>query len=630
MDARPRCYKSLPMNTESSTTPSAPDPNASPFSTQSLSREVLAGIESLGYAAMTAVQAAAIRPILEKRDVVVQSKTGTGKTAAFGIPLVELIDAGRGVQALVLTPTRELCAQVTEEVAALGRKKGVRVLAIYGGVSFDRQLQELKAGIEVVVATPGRLLDHLRRGSLRTDAMRIRVLDEADEMLSMGFWEDVVHILDQLPAGQQTLLFSATLPPAIEGLASRHLRDPIRLDLSRDSMTVDAIEHIIYYAEPEISRPRNLLRIIETERPETALIFCNTRDDVQLVGNFLTNNGVANEAISGELTQREREQVMSRAKAGTAKLVVATDVASRGIDIAGLSHVFNYTLPEDPEIYLHRVGRTGRIGRKGTAISLLDGRELVSLREIKKRYSVRFAERKLPSVEEVAQREERRRLTELAAQAASEEVLEYEGLAKRVLENHEAVHIVAFLLKQFGAERPVAAPAPPAASAPASAPAPAPATASATAPAPVPASENRDRERDRSRDRDRERERDRERFSRSEHDRDRGFASEPASGGGPAGLVRLHLNIGHEAGIDEEGLRRLVATIARTTPEQVHGITVLDRFSFVELADDAADTFIERAPDRHFGEIQLRAEPARERGPRGGGGRGPRRGRSPR
>ncbi|RMG10700.1 MAG: DEAD/DEAH box helicase, partial [Deltaproteobacteria bacterium] len=335
-----------------------------------LSEEVLAGIRERGYERPTPVQARCIEPALKGRDLSVRSKTGTGKTAAFGIPLIETVEPrGQLPQAVVLAPTRELANQVAEELAALGKHKSVRVLSIIGGASMQAQLDALARGVDIVVGTPGRVLDHIRRGTLDLSQVKVRVLDEADEMLSMGFLEEVTSVLNACPEEAQTLLFSATLPEDLGRIVARYMKDPESILLSGDEFTVEGIENRLYETRDDYPKPRNLLYLLEMEDPDSAIIFCNTRDDTALVTAVLNRHGLPAALLNSDLSQKEREKAMQRIKSGEIRFLVATDLAARGIDISDLSHVVNYSLPEDPAVYMHRVGRTGRIGKKGTALS---------------------------------------------------------------------------------------------------------------------------------------------------------------------------------------------------------------------------------------------------------------------
>jgi ATP-dependent RNA helicase DeaD len=368
-----------------------------------LSPEVLKGVEEKGYKIATGVQAAAIDPALAGKDLVVRSKTGTGKTAAFCIPMIEMIPAGhRKPAAIVLAPTRELARQVAEECGELAKYKDIRVTVIYGGVGFGAQEEALKAGAEIIVGTPGRLLDHIRRGNLDLREAMFATLDEADEMLSMGFFEDVTKILDQTPDSRQCLFFSATVDDRVRTLIKRYAKEPEDIRLSTDTDKVDGITHILYETSPNFHKARALLAIIDQEEPKSALIFCNTREDTGTVATYLDRQGLDAELISGELPQNKREQVMKRVKKGETQYLVATDVAARGIDISNLTHVINYSLPEDPAVYMHRTGRTGRIGNKGIAISLAGGPDLTTRTTLEKQFEIAFEYKALPTEADAA------------------------------------------------------------------------------------------------------------------------------------------------------------------------------------------------------------------------------------
>jgi len=422
----------------------------STFDELPLSPETREGIRARGYERPTPVQAATIRPVLAGRDVIVRSKTGTGKTAAFGIPLVEKVEPGRGVvQALVLCNTRELAFQVAGELGDLGKFRGVKVAAIYGGASMDDQLRALADGATIVVGTPGRLLDLLERRTLSLAEARVAVLDEADEMLSEGFYEDVLSILRRLPQGHQTLLFSATVSPDTESIIRTHLKEPETILLSGDHYSVEGIRNITYFARDEYPKPRNLLYMMQLENPENGIVFCNTRDDVNLICSVLDRAGYDADKISGELSQSERERAMARVKRGELRFLVATDIAARGIDISDLSHVINYSLPEDPSVYLHRAGRTGRIGKKGTALSLVRGPELVTLSALEKRFGVKFEERKLPLPEEAHRMWTESHVQELRAALGTRVFESFIPLAQELKAREGGEILIAFALKYF-------------------------------------------------------------------------------------------------------------------------------------------------------------------------------------
>ncbi len=422
------------------------------FDDMPLSAETREGLKALGYELATPVQANTFKPAMEGRDLMVQSKTGTGKTTAFGLPLIERIRLGEGLQdpqALILCPTRELAIQVAEELAELGDPKGVRVLPIYGGAPMGPQLAQLKAGCDVVAGTPGRVLDHIRRRTLRLVHVHIAVLDEADEMLSMGFWEEVTAIMDQLPSQRQTFLFSATLPDEIRKTAKAYLKDPIGIDISRDELTVEGITNIAYETDDRLPKPRNLLYILEVERPDSAIIFCNTRDDTNTVANFLRRQGFHAYALSGDLAQKDRERIMNRMKRGELQYLVATDIAARGIDISDLSHVILYSLPDFTEVYVHRVGRTGRAGKRGIAISLVSGRDEMTYTELKRKFGIQFELKKLPEITEIQKLHAQRVAGELFKEAREVEITSFLPLAERLKEVEGGTEAIAFLLKGY-------------------------------------------------------------------------------------------------------------------------------------------------------------------------------------
>src|SRR3954462_5216 len=421
------------------------------FADLPLSEELRKGIAERGYTEPTPVQAAVFGPILAGKHISWRRKAGPGKPAALGIPILERIPAGtRKASALVLCNTRELALQVAQEIEALGKHKDLRVVAIYGGAGMKEQTSALKDGAEVIVGTPGRVYDHIRRGNLKLEQTRIAVLDEADEMLSAGFYEEVTRILDHLPSDRQTLLFSATVPPDIEHLAQKYLRSQETILLSGDVFTVEHIHNVLYHLVDQYPKPRNLLYLIEREDPESAIIFCNLRTDTELVANVLNRNGLDAEMLNGDLPQKERERVMAKVKRGEVRFMVATDIAARGIDISDLSHVLNYSLPEDPAVYLHRVGRTGRIGKKGTAISLVPGAELNTLGVLEKKYGIQFEQRNLPTPEEAKGLWTGKHVRELQDAMQSGSAFEpFLPLAQELMARDDGRVLFAYALKYF-------------------------------------------------------------------------------------------------------------------------------------------------------------------------------------
>ncbi len=420
------------------------------FDEMNLAEPLRRAIAEHGYTKPTPVQARTFRPVRDGKDVIVRSKTGTGKTAAFAIPMLERIpDGRRKPSALVMCPTRELAIQVAQEFEALAKHRDLSVVAIYGGASMGDQLDKLKAGAEIVVGTPGRIFDHIRRKTLVLEECLVSVLDEADEMLNMGFFEEVTRILDHLPSTCQQLLFSATVPADIEQIIRQYLTEPETILLSGDEYRVDNIHNVLYHTVDAYPKPRNLLYMIEQEEPETAIVFCNTRSDTSLVSAVLNRNGYDAELLNGDLPQKERERVMAKVKRGEVRFMVATDIAARGIDISDLSHVVNYSLPEDPSVFMHRVGRTGRIGKKGTSLSLVSGAEIMTLSALQKKFNVVFEERKLPTPEEAKGRWTERHVAELK-EAMSASIFEaYIPLAQQLKARPDGEYLTAFALKYF-------------------------------------------------------------------------------------------------------------------------------------------------------------------------------------
>jgi len=422
----------------------------SSFDDMGLSEPVRRAVAERGYTKPTPVQVATYRPIRDGKDVIVRSKTGTGKTAAFGIPILEKIPPGRRkASALIMCPTRELAIQVAEEMTALAKNTDLKVVTVYGGASMGEQKDKLEAGAEIVVGTPGRIYDFIRRKTLNLDEAMVCCLDEADEMLNMGFFEEVTRILDHLPEDCQQLLFSATVPADIEQIIREYLSSPEAIMLSGDEYTVENIHNVMYPAVDAYPKPRNLLYMIEIEEPEAAIVFCNTRTDTSLVTAVLNRNGYDAELLNGDLPQKERERVMAKVKRGEVRFMVATDIAARGIDISDLSHVINYSLPEDPAVFLHRVGRTGRIGKKGTSLSIISGGDIHTLSALQKKYGIVFEEKLLPTPEEARRVWTERHVGELKEAMSSSIFEAYIPLAQELKGRQDGEWLTAFALKYF-------------------------------------------------------------------------------------------------------------------------------------------------------------------------------------
>jgi ATP-dependent RNA helicase DeaD len=419
------------------------------FADMTVSQETLSSLEAMGYAAPTDCQRETIPLALAGRDLVVQSRTGTGKTAAFGVPIVERVAAGSTmVQALALTPTRELAVQVCKELQSIGTGRGVRTEAVYGGDPIERQLDALDAGPQVIAGTPGRVLDHLRRGSLDLSELSILVLDEADRMLDMGFAVEMSQIMRFVPEERQTLLFSATIPLGIRGLIYHYLVEPEWVLLSEDQIYVKEVDHR-YCLLPRLEKEDVLYRLIELEEPDASMIFCNTREETRRVHAALSRRGLRAEMLSSDLPQRKREKVMDGLRRHAVRHLVTTDVASRGIDVEELSHVFIFSTPQSAEQYIHRAGRTGRIGRSGRVISLVSAHDLVSFNRLVKRYKIDVAELPVPSEEAVRDHQADRVVSDLAQRASQlgpETLVGHLPLVRRILASDQRERLVIALL----------------------------------------------------------------------------------------------------------------------------------------------------------------------------------------
>jgi ATP-dependent RNA helicase DeaD len=387
---------------------------------------------------------------MEGENVSLRSKTGSGKTAAFGIPLVQNLERGeKDPQLLVLAPTRELAGQIAQDLTGIGKHRGIRVVTVYGGASIQAQIRALKKGVHVVVGTPGRLLDLVRRRVLKLNAFRAVVLDEADEMLSMGFYEDVTALMDGCTQCRQVVILSASLEADVAALINRYATDVVRIDLSADILSVEGIDNIYYVIGDEAPRHHYLLHVLAVEQPKSAIVFVNTRKDASLVATVMAREGLQAEMISGELPQSERERVMGAIRSGTLRFLVATDLAARGIDISDLSHVINHSLPEDPAVYLHRVGRTGRVDKRGIAISLISGKRVHTLGLLERQFGIKFEERRFPPAKDMEKHRTDSKLDDLIKSAEAAICDGHLAQSRAILKHEQAEQIVAYLLRCY-------------------------------------------------------------------------------------------------------------------------------------------------------------------------------------
>jgi len=421
--------------------------NIKTFSDLGLSESALEAINKKGFEEPTSIQAMTIPTMLrDDTNIIAQAQTGTGKTAAFGLPLIEMIDTeATTVQALILVPTRELAIQVSEEINSLKGSKNLRMVPIYGGQSIDQQLRRLKRGVHIVVGTPGRIIDHLSRKTLKIGNIEHLILDEADEMLNMGFIEDMEKIMKFTNRHKRTLLFSATMPDKIKDLARKYMGDYEILKVKKEPLTTNLTEQI--YFEVKLSdKFEALCRIIDIEDGFYGLVFCRTKSDVDSVSNHLLDRGYDAEAIHGDITQAQREKTLDKFKKQRIHVLVATDVAARGIDVNNLTHVINYSLPQDPESYVHRIGRTGRAGNEGTAITFITPREYNQLMAIQRVAKTDIKKSKLPRVKDIIKAKKRKIYDELTAILKNDIDEKYYDWAKRLIEDNNPTDILAAIL----------------------------------------------------------------------------------------------------------------------------------------------------------------------------------------
>jgi len=372
------------------------------FSNFGISEEILKSLDELGYKIPTEVQGKSIPKVLAGQDLIVISKTGSGKTGAFGIPMLHTLDKSTsGPKALILTPTRELAVQVDQDLKQMSKYKSVRTTVVYGGHSMVQEVEKLQKGVEIVTGTPGRVYDHMNQGILKTDSIEFLVLDEADRMLDMGFFDQVQRIIKRLPTNRVTMLFSATMPPEIQRLCKSYMKTPETIEIESETKTVDTIAQFYYKVEANEKR-RQLHRILTVEQPDSCMIFCNTRIAVDRVNEYLDHKGYSCKALHGANTQSNRMKSIQQFKKGDFEVLVATDVAARGIHVDDLSLVINYDVPQDKDNYIHRIGRTGRAGNGGRAITLVTKDDLFTLYEIEEHVGVLIQEEPLPTDEHVA------------------------------------------------------------------------------------------------------------------------------------------------------------------------------------------------------------------------------------
>ncbi len=421
--------------------------NLKTFAEFGLEPKVLQAITELGFEEATPIQEQSIPLALTGSDLIGQAQTGTGKTAAFGIPLISKINReDEKILALIMAPTRELAIQVSEEIGKLSRFKGLRSLAIYGGQDIGRQIRGLKKKPQIIIGTPGRLLDHINRKTIRLDDVQTVVLDEADEMLDMGFMEDIQTILKLVPEERQTMLFSATMPPNIQRLAQQFLNNPQHVSVIPKQISAPLIDQA-YVEVPERQKFEALSRLIDMESPELAIVFGRTKRRVDELAEALQKRGYSADGLHGDLSQNQRDAVMRKFRDGSIDVLVATDVAARGLDVSGVTHVINFDLPQDPESYVHRIGRTGRAGKEGTAWSFVTPREMDHLHLIERVTRHRITRKPLPTMAEAIEGKQRVTAERLLEMVESGELNEYKGISIQLLEQYDSVQLLSAAMK---------------------------------------------------------------------------------------------------------------------------------------------------------------------------------------
>lgn len=422
------------------------------FSELGLSDSLLKAIKRSGYEEATPIQEQTIPMVLNGQDVIGQAQTGTGKTAVFGLPIIEHVDTNNpAIQALIISPTRELAIQTQEELFRLGKDKHVRVQVVYGGADIRRQIRSLKQHPQILVGTPGRLRDHLSRHTVKLNDIQTLVLDEADEMLNMGFLDDIEAIVNQTPADRQTLLFSATMPPEIKKIGVKFMTDPAMVRIKAKELTTDLVDQ--YYVRAKDYEKFDIMtRLIDVQDPDLTIVFGRTKRRVDELSRGLIARGYNAAGIHGDLSQDQRSKIMRRFKRGQLDILVATDVAARGLDISGVTHVYNYDIPSDPNSYVHRIGRTGRAGHHGVSLTFVTPNEMDYLHEIEKLTRVRMLPLKPPTAEEAFNGQVASAVNDIDELMAEDSTKRYHDAAEKLLASHDAVDLVAALLNDMTKE----------------------------------------------------------------------------------------------------------------------------------------------------------------------------------
>jgi len=557
------------------------------FDELNLSKEIQKAIKDMGFEEATPIQSQAIPVIMEGKDIIGQAQTGTGKTASFGIPIIETLDPNsKNIQALVLCPTRELAIQVAEEMSELLKyMKNIKVVPIYGGQSIDRQIKALKFGVHIVIATPGRLIDHINRGTLKLDNVKMVVMDEADEMLDMGFRDDIEKILKTSPNERQTIMFSATMPKQIMDLSRKYLKNPEHIKVVHKELTVPNVNQFFFEVKPNM-KLEVLTRLIDIHNPKLSLVFCNTKRVVDELVSHLQARSYFAEGLHGDMKQMMRDRVMSKFRNGTLEILVATDVAARGIDVDEIDAVFNYDMPQDEEYYVHRIGRTARAGRAGQAFTFAVGRDFNKIKDIERYTKTKIIRQTIPSAKDVEEVRMNSMMEDIKKVLDSEEdMARYTHIVEKLLsEDYTSVEIASGLLKMvMGKEEEMLK-----------------IDESYSASSEKwsdKGSKKRDGGRDSGRDSGRDGRRDKNKskeFGRYK-DGDRGGSSRGSSrdrNTGGEDMTRLFINIGKSANIQVNDVVGAIAGETGIPGKSIGEIALFDKFTFVEVPTKYSDKVI--------------------------------------
>ena len=518
--------------------------------------QVLRAIKEMGFEEATPIQSQAIPVVMSGVDVIGQAQTGTGKTASFGIPVLHKVDPNnKKTQVIILSPTRELAIQVSEEIRKLSKyMHGVKILPVYGGQDINRQIKALKGGAQIIIGTPGRVMDHLRRKTIRCEAVNTIVLDEADEMLNMGFREDIETILEYIPEeGRQTVLFSATMPKPILDITKKYQHDAVTIKVVKKELTVPSIEQY-YYDVKRKDKTEVLTRLLDYYNPKLSLVFCNTKKMVDELSEELKSRGYMAEGLHGDLSQPQRDRVMKKFREGTADILIATDVAARGIDIDNITHVINFDIPQDPESYVHRIGRTGRAGNTGTAMTFITPREFRQLKLIERAANTKIMRRQLPTTANVVERQREIIISRMQAVLELNHYHDYMPIAETLLQDYASEDIIAAALKLM-----------------------------------------------------------QEGNKALEAPKEEGLSKDLTNTGGRPGMVRFFMNIGRSQKISVQDIVRTIAIEADIPAKDIGKINIYDKFTFVEVPEDVAEKVLGVMHRNTIKGYKVNVEPARSR-----------------